>query len=177
MTTIVAYIAGDSTYMACDSIVSSDHHREEVKTPKVIEVKNTDGTPLLLMGVAGSSSVYAKIFTWKQSGLDMSHSHFANYTSVLLWANTHLKTFLEGTEEDFQLLIATNTIYKIYTNYYVSEVKCGYDAIGKDFPFAIGSMFSDKQTGEDPITTVQRAIDAASVHGSHTGGEIKVFRI
>lgn len=165
MTCIVGIAENGVVYLGGDSASSTPDGESFLPTrPKVFLIGE------MAIGVAGSGRVNNLIrhkLTIPPVTLDPERYLAIDFVDTLksLLKDDGRKDD-ELMEDSFLLIGLRGRLFLIDSTFQVSEMRCGYEAIGSGAPIALGSLYATSWDGNPPLGRLQMALNAAQEHNA-----------
>lgn len=178
MTCIAALVDKGTVYMGADSMGTSDDDAYDAVFPK--KIFRIDD---MLIGVAGSLRIIQLLqYAWDipdRGNLPANAYMVAVAESIRhLLSDVEASSTVDGTRRVYEGMVMIGyegKIYRIFSDFAVTQTKQDYATIGSGGQVASGSLFSTK--GMEPKKRIQLALNAAAQHISSVRGPFTIEKL
>jgi ATP-dependent protease HslVU (ClpYQ) peptidase subunit len=180
MSCIAGVVHKNSVYLGCDSIGSDGDCQIARQDSKIFRLQ---GRPDVLLAFAGSFRAGQLLNYCNLIPPKMVINHKNLVTKIIpkiisvFEKGGVLKADEGGEKRGDQFLLAhQNKLFEIDCDFQVGESRCGYQAIGSGYAYALGSLFTTRELSVPPQERIYMALKSASVFGVGIGPPFRVWK-
>lgn len=168
MTCVVGLTHNGITYIGADSLASNSYSKTIRKDKKVFKLKDTNNAILGFTSSyrMGQLLMYANGLIDPRDEPDIDHEYLVTKfipNVIYLFENGGFGKNNSGEKSGGTFLLGyKDKLFKIESDYQVSESYKNYDACGSGEEFALGSLHTTEGLGMNPVERIHMALQAAS---------------